>query len=123
MDCPYCKEEMETGKVATRHRKHAANDVKDDGNELVGGHILAIEHAAERNAKHRRGVEQHRRRGHAHLAHALVIKRVSGGEADDAKKRAGNKLFGACFEERHGARGFSLTSTSLATHKHQDRSH
>lgn len=84
---------METGKVAIGHCKYTATDIKSDGNELVGSHILAIKHAAEHDAKHRRGVEQHRGRGHAHLAHALVIKRVSGGEADNAKKRTGNKLF------------------------------
>ena len=72
---------MKTGKVAIGHCKYTATDIKNDGNELVGSHILAIKHAAEHNAKHRRGVEQYRGRGHAHLAHALVIKRVSGGEA------------------------------------------
>ncbi len=72
--------EMETGQVAGRHREHAANDVKDNGNELVGGHVLAIKHAtAEHDAKHRRGVKQHRGRGHAHLAHALVIAGVGDG--------------------------------------------
>ena len=44
---------MKTGKVAIGHCKHAANDVKDNGNELVGGHVLAIKHAAEHDAKHR----------------------------------------------------------------------
>ena len=71
--------EMETRQVAARHREHATHNVKDDGDELVGGHVLAIKHAAERDAKHRRGVEQHRGRGHAHLAHALVIAGVGDG--------------------------------------------
>ena len=44
---------MKTGKVAIGHCKHAAYDVKDNGNELVGGHVLAIKHAAEHDAKHR----------------------------------------------------------------------
>ena len=114
---------METGQVAARHREHATHNVKDDGNELVGSHILAIKHAAEHDAKHRRGVEQHRGRGHAHLAHALVIKRVSGGEADNAQKRTGNKLFRTCLEQCQGTRCFSLTIASLATHERQDRSH
>ena len=89
---------MKTGKVAIGHCKHAAYDVKDNGNELVGGHVLAIKHAAEHDAKHRRGVEQHRGRGHAHLAHALVIAGVGGGQTDDTDKRAGDELFGACLE-------------------------
>ena len=114
---------METGKVAIGHCKYTATDIKSDGNELVGSHILAIKHAAEHDAKHRRGVEQHRGRGHAHLAHTLVIKRVSGGEADNAKKRTGNKLFRTCLEQCQGTRCFSLTIASLATHERQDRSH
>ena len=114
---------MKTGKVATRHREHTANDVKDNGHELVGGHVLVIEHAAERDAEHRRGIEQHRCRGHSNFAHALVIAGVGDGKADDTDKRAGHKLFRACLEKHHRTRGFSLTSTSLATHKCQDRSH
>ena len=115
--------EMETGQVATRHCKRAANDIKDNGYELVGGHAFAIEHAAEHDAEYRRRVEQHRGRGHAHFAHALVIAGVGDGKADNANKRAGNKLFRVCLEKHRRTRGFSLTSTSLATHKCQDRSH
>ena len=115
--------EMETGQVPARHREHATHNVKDDGDELVGGHALAIKHAAEHDAKHRRGIEQHRGRGHAHLAHALVIAGVGDGQTDDTDKCAGDELFRTCLEQRHGTRGFSLTSTSLATHEYQNRSH
>lgn len=45
--------EMETGEVAARHREHAAQHVKDNSDEFVEGHVLAIEYAAERDAKHR----------------------------------------------------------------------
>ena len=112
---------MKTGKVAISHCKHAAYDVKDNGNELVGGHVLAIKHAAEHDAKHRRGVEQHRGRGHAHLAHALVIAGVGGGQTDDTDKRAGNKLFRACLEQGQRALSHGRPLARTAAHKHQDR--
>ena len=112
---------MKTGKVTIGHCKHAANDVKDNGNELVGGHVLAIKHAAEHDAKHRRGVEQHRGRGHAHLAHALVIAGVGGGQTDDTDKRAGNELFRTCLEQSQRTLSHGRPLTRTAAHKHQDR--
>ena len=112
---------METGKVAIGHCKHAANDVKDNGNELVGGHVLAIKYAAEHDTKHRRGVKQHRGRGHADLAHALVIAGVGGGQTDDTDKRAGDELFGACLEQGQRTLSHGRPLTRTAAHKHQDR--
>ena len=113
--------EMETGQVAARHREHTTHSVEDDGDEFVGGHVLAIKHAAEHDAKHRRGVEQHRGRGHAHLAHAFVIAGVGDGQTDDTDKRAGDELFGACFEWRQRALSHGRPLTRTAAHKHQDR--
>ena len=112
---------METGKVAISYCKYTAPYVKSDGNELVGGHVLAIKHAAEHDAKHRRGIEQHRGRGHAHLAHTLVIASVGGGQTDDTDKRAGNKLFRACLEQGQRTLSHGRPLTRTAAHKHQDR--
>ena len=110
---------METRQVAVRYREHAAQDVTGDGHELYRRDALFIEYAAQDAAKDRRGVEQNRRRGHAHLAHALVIECVGGGKADDANERAGDELFGARLKQGQRTRGRRGPLARAATHKRQ----